>query len=119
MRYVKLFSLVSVAALLQACTVDYACKAFWACEDSVEDIVIATTPQNLQNPIFLVNQSTGDTACCQDTPEVSAEQCAQALEAKCFKRVEEIPYGVASKDFLKDGTYPTRRWRENETSPRW
>ncbi|MBP5399629.1 MAG: hypothetical protein J6Y53_04350 [Alphaproteobacteria bacterium] len=119
MRYMKAVLLVFAALVLQACQGDRACKDYWDCVESAEDIVIATTPQNVKHVIFLVNQHTGDIACCQDTPEVSAEQCAQALEADCFRRIEDIPYGIAEKDFLKNGTYPTRRWREGETSPRW
>lgn len=119
MRYIRAVLLVFTAIILQACQGDKACKDYWNCVESAEDIYIATTPQNVKSTIFLVNQHTGDIACCRDTPTMSAEQCAQALEADCFKRIEEVPYGIAERDFLKEGTYPTRRWREGETSPRW
>ncbi|MBR1649292.1 MAG: hypothetical protein IJ689_06840 [Alphaproteobacteria bacterium] len=89
------------------------------CEDDVVDIVIARKPQNVQSVIFLVNQNTGDLACCRDTEYTTAEECARALEQTCFKRVEDIPFGTAKYDFLTDNTYPTRRWRNNERNPRW
>ncbi len=89
------------------------------CEKEAEVVVLGTKPQNHQSVIFLVNQETGELACCQDTPGVSAEECAWALEQKCFKRVEDLPRGIASYDNLKTGTYPTRRWRDGETAPRW
>lgn len=34
-------------------------------------------------------------------------------------RFEDIPYKTANYDFLKTGTYPTRRWRPGEITPRW
>ncbi len=89
------------------------------CEKEAEVVVLGTQPQNRQTTIFLVNQDTGELACCQDTPNVSAEECAWALEQKCFKRVEDLPRGIASYDILKSGTYPTRRWRDGEIAPRW
>ena len=89
------------------------------CEDDVERIILADKPQNVKSVIFLVNQNTGDLACCRDTAMGTAEECAAALEKECFKRVEDIPYRTAKYDFLNAGTYPTRRWRENEQNPRW
>ena len=89
------------------------------CESNVERIILADKPQNVKSVIFLVNQNTGDLACCRDTAVGTAEECAVALEKECFKRVEDIPYGTAKYDFLTAGTYPTRRWRENEQNPRW
>ncbi|MDO4184210.1 MAG: hypothetical protein Q4D11_03090 [Rhodospirillales bacterium] len=89
------------------------------CENEAEVVVLGNRPYNTQSTIFLVNQKTGELACCQDTPMVSAEECAWALEQTCFKRVEDLPRGIANYDFLKSGTYPTRRWRDGETAPRW
>lgn len=89
------------------------------CENEAEVVVLGKKPLNTQSVIFLVNQNTGELACCQDTPMVSAEECAWALEQTCFKRVEDLPKGIASYDILKSGTYPTRRWRDGETTPRW
>ena len=89
------------------------------CEDDAQVIVLGSKPYNAQSVIFLVNQNTGELACCRDTEIATAEECANALEKECFKRVKDIPYGKVNYDFLKTGTYPTRRWRENEPNPRW
>lgn len=89
------------------------------CEEEAEVIVIADKPQNVQTVIFLVNQNTGELACCRDSEYSTAEACARALEKECYIRVEDIPYRNSKYDFLTTDTYPTRRWRDNETSPRW
>lgn len=88
-------------------------------EESPEVIVLGTQPQNVQSVILLQHQTTGKMACCRDTEDVTAEECAQALEKECFVRVQDIPYRPAKYDFLTTDTYPTRRWRDNEKAPRW
>ena len=105
--------------ITMVCAVGCSTNYFDECENDVEVITLATTPANVQTVIFLVNQNTGETACCRDTATSTAEECAFALEKECFKRVEDIPYGTASYDVLKSGTYPTRRWRNGEQTPRW
>lgn len=90
-----------------------------SCEEEAEVVVIADKPQNVKSIIFLVNQNTGELACCRDTEYATAEACAKALEKDCYKRVEDIPYRNSKYDFLTTDTYPTRRWRDNENSPRW
>ena len=76
-------------------------------------------PANVQSVILLQHQTSGKLACCRDTADVTAEECARALEKQCFVRVQDMPYRPAGYDFLTKDTYPTRRWRENEKSPRW
>ena len=99
-----------VLALLSACA-----SQPQVVED--ETIVLGETPQ--QDVILLQNVATGDLACCRNTEEASAEECARALEADCYTRVQDIPYRPAQYDFLTKDTFPTRRWREQETAPRW
>ena len=41
------------------------------------------------------------------------------LRKKGYVRLREIPYKPADYDFLKTDTYPTRRWRGGELTPRW
>ena len=96
--------------------------AWWSSsseEDAGKVIQLGTTPQNLEPVILLQNQTTGELACCRDTVDVTAEECARAMEAECFVRVQDLPYRPAKYDFLTTDTYPTRRWRENEKAPRW
>lgn len=89
-------------------------------EEQVPEVIrLGTRPQNRQPVILLQHTTTGDLACCRDTGEVTAEECAQALEKECYVRVQDLPYRPAEYDFLKRDTYPTRRWRENEKAPRW
>ena len=113
---IKLAVLLVMTTLCTACcTADNAVD----CEEDAEVIVLGSHPANTQSVIFLINQTTGELACCRDTAISTAEECAHALEQECFKRVEDIPYGKANYDFLKAGTYPTRRWRNGESNPRW
>lgn len=49
----------------------------------------------------------------------SAEECARYFEQKGYVRFRDIPYKTANYDFLKVDTYPTRRWRDSEATPRW
>ena len=51
--------------------------------------------------------------------EQEVEICVSRLEHTCYIHLREIPKFAAKYDFLKTGTYPTRRWREGEYFPRW
>jgi hypothetical protein len=57
-------------------------------------------------------------AYCRGTEE-EIKVCVSRLEHTCYIRLEDIPRFAAKYDFLKTGTYPTRRWREGEYFPRW
>ena len=118
-RNICAFSLILLGFLSGCASKEAVFMSEEDCDSEAEVVVLGNKPQNTQSTIFLVNQNTGEIACCQDTPMVSAEECAWALEQTCFKRVEDLPRGIASYDFLKAGTYPTRRWRNGETTPRW
>ena len=56
---------------------------------------------------------------CSSNAKYSAEDCAQYFETRGFVRFRDIPYKTAGYDFLKVDTYPTRRWRGAELTPRW
>lgn len=101
---------VAICSLLSACA-----SAPQKAEE--ETIVLGELPQ--QGVILLQNTTNGNLACCRDTEYSSAEECAKALEAECYVRVQDLPYRPAKYDFLTKDTYPTRRWREHETAPRW
>lgn len=72
-----------------------------------------------QEKIGLQNIETREVAYCYSNPRSSAEQCAQYFESQGFIRMKHIPYKTANFDFLKVDTFPTRRWRPNELTPRW
>ena len=109
----KLLTLAAATLALSACSL------FSADGDTPEIIIVGSRPANAQPVILLQDPATGNLACCSDTAEVSAEECARALEKECYVRVQDIPYRPAKYDFLTKDTYPTRRWRENERAPRW
>lgn len=69
--------------------------------------------------IGLKNQWNRAVVYCYDNAENSAESCAQYFESQGYTRFQDIPYKTANYDFLKVDTYPTRRWRDNELTPRW
>lgn len=56
---------------------------------------------------------------CYDNDDYTAEQCASYYETQGYTRFRDIPSRVAKYDFLTVDTYPTRRWRNGELSPRW
>lgn len=109
----KLIVLGLVPVLLSACSL------FSTNESSAEFVQIGNTVTGAQPVILLQHPTTGKLACCRDTEDVTAEECARALEEECFVRVQDLPYRPAEYDFLTTDTYPTRRWRENEKAPRW
>ena len=40
-------------------------------------------------------------------------------EKNNYVRLTDIPYKVAKYDRLTKDTFPTRRWRNGERTPRW
>lgn len=74
---------------------------------------------NDQNTIVLQNLTSRNIATCKRTDDVSAETCAKVFESKGYVRLTDIPYKTANYDFLKTDSYPTRRWRGGEDTPRW
>ena len=78
-----------------------------------------TSYGNDQPYITLQQPTTRVIATCYRSEDVSAEACAKIFESKGYVRLRNIPYKTADYDFLKTDTYPTRRWRGNEDTPRW
>lgn len=48
-----------------------------------------------------------------------AEYCAEQFEKRGYVRLSYMPYKSANYDLLRTDTYPTRRWRDGEVTPRW
>lgn len=69
--------------------------------------------------IYLQEPFTRVVARCYASAYYAAEACAQQFEKQGYVRFKNIPYKTARYDFLTKDTYPTRRWRENELTPRW
>ncbi len=56
---------------------------------------------------------------CYKTMFMSAEYCAANHEAKGYVRLLDKTKMPAKYDLINNSTYPSRRWREEENSPRW
>ncbi len=69
--------------------------------------------------IGLQNLENRNVVRCYSNEEYSAEHCARYFEKFGYVRFRDIPYKTANYDFLKVDTYPTRRWRDSESTPRW
>lgn len=82
---------------------------------------IAAPPCYVNTPlkISLINPMNKYTVHCYSTPSISSEECAIRFERQGYVRYRDIPYKTANYDFLHRETYPTRRWREDERTPRW
>lgn len=74
---------------------------------------------NEQKKISLLNPMTRNIIHCYSTNSFPAEECARIYENKNYIRFRNIPYKTANYDFLTRDTYPTRRWRMGERTPRW
>ena len=70
------------------------------------------------NQVIMENLNTRVLAYCRGTQD-EINSCVQRLEGSCYVRITDIPSLPAKYDQLKRGTYPTRRWRNGETVPRW
>ena len=69
--------------------------------------------------VGLQNQDTRTVVYCYSNAQYSAEQCAAYYETLGYVRLSDIPSKAAKYDFLHVDTYPTRRWRSGELTPRW
>lgn len=89
----------------------------------VSDTLWSPSEQSIEpmksTDIYLQQPFTRVVAHCYATAEYAAESCAKSFEQKGYVRFKNIPYKTARYDFLTQDTYPTRRWRENERTPRW
>lgn len=116
----KLF-LISVF-LLAGCfssTKEEGCNSATGCHQKTAESGTIKYFANEEDMISLQNLTTRVVVHCYTTEDMLAETCAQAFEKKNFVRFRDIPYRTANYDFLKKGTYPTRRWRSGEKTPRW
>ncbi|MBE6452012.1 MAG: hypothetical protein E7012_00785 [Alphaproteobacteria bacterium] len=82
-------------------------------------IIIFSAKAGLNEAIGLQHPYDRTVVHCSANSKYSAEDCAQYFETRGFVRFRDIPYKTAGYDFLKVDTYPTRRWRGSELTPRW
>lgn len=74
---------------------------------------------NAEDVIVLQNPDNRVIVYCLKDGYQTTTKCAKAFEKQGFVRLKNIPYKVAKYDFLQTDTYPTRRWRDGEITPRW
>lgn len=106
----KIAAALVLATLIGACTLHE--KAEKPLEPKRFHYANEETQINLQQPFTRVIVK------CYSTRYEPAETCAKFFENKGYVRFEDIPYKTANYDFLKGGSYPTRRWRPGEITPR-
>ena len=70
-------------------------------------------------PIGLQNLNSRTIIYCYSDSFHTAEQCAAHYEDNGYTRLRDIPRKTANYDFLTVDTYPSRRWRNGELTPRW
>ena len=107
----KLIFTVLLAVMLGSCT-------GWA-EKKTDQLPPQSLYVNEEDQINLQHPYTRVIVKCFATAREPAESCAGFFEAKGYVRFRDIPYKTANYDFLKGGSYPTRRWRSGELTPRW
>lgn len=69
--------------------------------------------------IALQNLNSREVITCYNNAQYSAEDCAKYFETRGFIRTKYIPSKPARFDYLTVDTYPSRRWRLGEVTPRW
>ncbi len=74
---------------------------------------------NESEKISLLEPVTRNIIHCYASAFETSEECAQKYKQQNYVRFRDIPYKTANYDFLTKETYPTRRWREHERTPRW
>lgn len=82
-------------------------------------IIAAAANAAGQDRIGLQDLRTRTIVYCYANSRYSAEDCASHYEALGYTRMRDIPSKTANYDFLTVDTFPTRRWRSGELTPRW
>ena len=77
------------------------------------------TYANDNGDIRLQNLKTRIIVICRESFYETAETCAQFYEKNNYVRLTDIPYKVAKYARLTKDTFPPRRWRNGERTPRW
>ena len=86
--------------------------------DEIEGNLPDVAANKYTNEVILINRDTNTLAYCRGT-NTEVERCVERLEKSCYVQFRDIPMLPAKHDELKQGTYPTRRWRNGDVVPRW
>lgn len=71
-----------------------------------------------KNQVVMQNLQTRVLAYCRGD-ENEIDECIKRLECAGYTLLKNVPTMTAKYDFLKKRSYPTRRWRNGESVPRW
>ncbi|MGD9637584.1 MAG: hypothetical protein AB7U85_00825 [Alphaproteobacteria bacterium] len=82
-----------------------------ACSSPVQVMPEPALPTTLRNPW------TRQIIRCDYNP--LDKSCVSNLQNQGFEKIEHTTFLPAKYDFQVEGSYPARRWRENEIVPRW
>ena len=77
-----------------------------------------TNNKYMPRQVVMQNLQTRVLAYCRGTDD-EMNECISRLECAGYTQLRNVPTMPAKYDILKKGTYPTRRWRNGETVPRW
>ncbi|MCM1324063.1 MAG: hypothetical protein NC218_07870 [Acetobacter sp.] len=69
--------------------------------------------------VLLIHPYTRTKVLCYDQQGLTAVDCAEQFRAAGYILITDIPQFAGRYDFLRDGSYPARRWRNGEKIPRW
>ena len=90
------------------------------CEQPIPEYYGNVSQEMIEDGIVLIHPYTRTQVICLAMPGDETIDCAQNFRAAGFVLITDIPQLPAKYDFLKGGTYPTRRWRgKGEVVPRW
>ena len=109
----KIFYLLAAVVFLTSCS------RFYQTEESRVVFKSRTIYANEAETIGLQNLENRVTVYCRSNFFKSADSCAEYFESRGYTRFRDIPFKTANFDFLTLDTYPTRRWRDGELTPRW
>ncbi|MCQ2915110.1 MAG: hypothetical protein MJ247_07970 [Alphaproteobacteria bacterium] len=70
-------------------------------------------------PIVLQHTITREIVYCDGTDVNKMDICATDFERDGFVRLTDKPNFRAKDDLPRPGSYPTRRFRDNQNTPRW
>lgn len=69
--------------------------------------------------IILQHPVTREVFVCDSDSDVPTDICAAELEEAGFVRLTDKPTFPGKNDIPERGSYPTRRYRDRESAPRW
>ncbi len=110
MKIHQTLAILSITGALSACA--------WFADDHAQNISNLSY-RNKETEVYLQEPFSRIVARCYASAEDAAQACAAKFEERGYVRLNNIPYKTAKYDFLTKDTYPSRRWRYNELTPRW